>query len=276
MITDELVLQLRKLKELKDEGLITEAEFAASKAQVLNLPPLATAAVVAAAVDAQAVPSAVARVAVGRPVVATGVSLVLSDCGSRGVMVVGDTLRAKAQLKAMGGRWDKALTAWMLCGKPLAEWRSELKGKGMHVRVEEGAEGSDATDPIARREAELRAEKESTLAAGAAANAGARLVVSRHKRAILVSGDTVRVKDMLRALDGMWISSLGGYCHPGSKLAEVLAALRADPSNEVTEQLDRPADADEPRSAKRRKGKAARGTDGDGFIDDREEDDFSD
>lgn len=269
MISDEMVQQLRKLKELTDDGLLTPEEFAAKKAQLLNLPPPASPAAVA-----QAAPSAAPSVVVGKPMVVTGVSLVLSDCGSKGVMVTGDTLRAKSQLKAMGGRWDPALTAWMLCGKALAERRSELEGIGMQIRVDGGAEASDAIDPIARREAELHAEKAAVFAAGAAANAGAKLVASRHKRAILISGDTVRVKDMLRALDGRWIPSLGGYCLPGSKLAEALAALRADPSNEVTEQLDRPAADGETRSAKRRK--AAEGAHDDGFIDDGEEDEFCD
>jgi len=95
------------------------------------------------------------------------------------------------------------------------------------------------------------------LELGAAASAGATLTVARHKKSILVSGDTNKVKDVLRALDGKYFPSLEGWCHPGNKCEQILAALRADPTNIV---LDDTAKA-------QRRGKRDRDLDvDDGFV----------
>jgi len=157
----ELIKQLRELKALVDEGLLTEDEFAAKKVQLLGLPAAPGAvvgmpivgAVALAPPPAQTAP--VARQAAGK--VATGVKLLLSDCGSKGVMVTGETMRAKAQLKAMGGRWDSRLTAWMFTGgATVAQLRVDLEARGIAVGEDGGAED---TSPDERRAAELAAEK---------------------------------------------------------------------------------------------------------------------
>jgi protein tyrosine phosphatase (PTP) superfamily phosphohydrolase (DUF442 family) len=241
MLTAEVIEQLRELKKLTDEGLITEQEFTAKKAQLLDLPPMnamppvqATpiATAVVAAPGAAALPAAKPRAskAPDKPI-GTGVSLTVADCGTRGVMVTGDTLRAKAQLKAMGGRWDAKLTAWLFHGMTVAQLVEDLQARGINA----SEDAADGIDPAERRQAELNAEKQAALDHGATANACAKLTVARHKKAVLVTGDTSKVKDMLRALDGKWIPSLGGYCHAGSRTTELLAALRADPTNEVTD-----------------------------------------
>ncbi|KAJ1627326.1 hypothetical protein T492DRAFT_182496 [Pavlovales sp. CCMP2436] len=251
----ELIKQLRELKALVDEGLLTEDEFAAKKLLGLPAAPGAVVgmpivgAVALAPPPAQTAP--VARQAAGK--VATGVKLLLSDCGSKGVMVTGETMRAKAQLKAMGGRWDSRLTAWMFTGgATVAQLRVDLEARGIAVGEDGGAED---TSPDERRAAELAAEKAAALELGAAASAGATLTVARHKKSILVSGDTN--KDVLRALDGKYFPSLEGWCHPGNKCEQILAALRADPTNIV---LDDTAKA-------QRRGKRDRDLDvDDGFV----------
>ncbi|KAJ1621688.1 hypothetical protein T492DRAFT_846853 [Pavlovales sp. CCMP2436] len=69
------------------------------------------------------------------------------------------------------------------------------------------------------------------------ASAGATLRVSNHKRAILVSGEITKVRDVLRALDGgKYIPSLKGWCYPGKMCRQILAVLRADPSNTVVDE----------------------------------------
>lgn len=274
-ITSELASELRELKKLADEGLLTSEEFAAKKALLLGISPVAAPqpqAVVGQPVlaqalhDASAVPAQAVAKAKGRAP-PTGVTLVLADTGPH-VMVTGDTLRAKNQLKELGARWDKRLTAWLLLGKT-ADWVPKLEAKGITCIVDKT---DTDTDPIKRREAELQAEKDAALERGAAAAANAHLTVSRHKRAILVTGDTTRVSDVLRALDGRWIGSLGGWCHPGSKTTEVIAALRNDPTNTVVDNTAKPEAAASTKNSKRKR----RGGDADESDEAEEDDDFED
>ena len=53
-----------------------------------------------------------------------------------------------------------------------------------------------------------------------------------HKRAILVTGDTLSVKTQLKALGGNWNRGLIGWIFPGSKRAEVVA-LHAQKKEEL-------------------------------------------
>ena len=57
----------------------------------------------------------------------------------------------------------------------------------------------------------------------------------KHKRAVLVKGDTKNVKPVLQALEGSWNKGLGGWVFPMKKREEVLAALRQDPTNTINE-----------------------------------------
>jgi hypothetical protein len=66
-------------------------------------------------------------------------------------------------------------------------------------------------------------------------NANAVLSVSMHKKAVLVSGDTREVKDVLKAMKGSWNKGVGGWIFPGSKKEQILRVLRADETNDVTE-----------------------------------------
>ena len=152
------------------------------------------------------------------------------------MLVTGDTLGNKAHLKAVGGAtWEARLEAWRFRDKTVAELRAELEKRGVAVD-EDTAEG----DAVARREARLQGVKGATLARAAAAQAHAHVRVSRHKRAVLVTGDTKQLVDALRALGGKWIRTLGGWCLPGSARVELLSALRADSTNVVTEESDAP------------------------------------
>ena len=62
-----------------------------------------------------------------------------------------------------------------------------------------------------------------------------RLEVCKHKRAVLVKGDTKNVKPVLQALEGSWNKGLGGWVFPMKKREEVLATLRQDPTNTINE-----------------------------------------
>jgi hypothetical protein len=61
------------------------------------------------------------------------------------------------------------------------------------------------------------------------------LEVCKHKRAVLVKGDTKNVKPVLQALEGSWNKGLGGWVFPMKKREEVLATLRQDPTNTINE-----------------------------------------
>ena len=58
-------------------------------------------------------------------------------------------------------------------------------------------------------------------------NASAALTIKAHKRAILVGGDTLKVKDQLKGLGGSWNRGLQGWIFPGSRRQEVVTLLRA-------------------------------------------------
>lgn len=266
-LTPELISELRSLKQLTDEGLLTADEFSAKKAQLLGIPapaPAPAAPVLLRTPPAGGAAGAAGSAGRGRGA-ATGVKLELSDCGSS-IMITGDTLRAKNQLKEMSAQWDKRLVAWHLYGGSIDEVRERLEARGIACVIRQAEDGAD---PAKQREAELQAEKDAALARGAAAAAGAHLTVQRHKRAVLVTGDTCKLTDVLRALDGKWIATLGGWCHPGKKSAELIAALRADPTNTVEDRTAQPAAA----SASAKKGSKRRRSQGGGESEEAEESD---
>ena len=66
-------------------------------------------------------------------------------------------------------------------------------------------------------------------------NAHAELTIAPHKKAILISGDTRSVKEVLKALGGSWNKSLAGWIFPGSRRGLVVDVLRKDPTNTVHE-----------------------------------------
>eukprot|EP00966_Prymnesium_polylepis_P148642 3433771-Prymnesium_polylepis.1 len=67
----------------------------------------------------------------------------------------------------------------------------------------------------------------------------AELTVRPHKKAILVAGDTLKVKEQLKAIGGgSWNRSLQGWIFPGSKKDAVVLALEAGKSTVKVESTD--------------------------------------
>ena len=87
------------------------------------------------------------------------------------------------------------------------------------LTVAEGGAGAKTA-----REGSLASAKADALAAGAAAGAGATVNVRAHKKAILVEGETKKINDLLRALEGSWNRKLGGWVFQGGKRDEATAA----------------------------------------------------
>ena len=54
----------------------------------------------------------------------------------------------------------------------------------------------------------------------------AKLTAQTHGKAVLITGDTKVVKDLLRSQSGRWNSSLTGWLFPASKREAVVGALR--------------------------------------------------
>ena len=131
------------------------------------------------------------------------------------VLVTGDTMALKDKLKGVGGgQWNKQFGGWLFPESKRAEVTAALEDAGATIHAGAAAEPAPAEPSV---------------------DANAQLVIAPHKKAILVTGDTKKVKEQLMALRGSWNKFLCGWCFPGSRRSEVLALLRADPTNTVTE-----------------------------------------
>mmetsp|Transcript_26160 Transcript_26160/g.57322 ORF Transcript_26160/g.57322 Transcript_26160/m.57322 type:complete len:209 (+) Transcript_26160:122-748(+) len=174
------------------------------------------------------------------------------------VLVTGNTFPAKEALKAVGGgSWCKPLGGWIF---------PEDKRASVLAALGEGTESEPTPAPAVASTAAIPAESsQPSQPTPVTGSAGAVLEVSRHKRALLVSGDTMKVKPVLSSLQGRWNGALGGWVFPGSRRDEVVAALRADPRNTVSEKADDGAPAKPPKRTKKSK-------DEDEFIDDDDDD----
>eukprot|EP00315_Gephyrocapsa_oceanica_P006608 CAMPEP_0185341554 /NCGR_PEP_ID=MMETSP1363-20130426/98683_1 /TAXON_ID=38817 /ORGANISM="Gephyrocapsa oceanica, Strain RCC1303" /LENGTH=211 /DNA_ID=CAMNT_0027940781 /DNA_START=39 /DNA_END=675 /DNA_ORIENTATION=- len=163
----------------------------------------------------------------------------------------GDTFKVKDELKGIAGAaWCKPLGGWLIPADRRDEVAAVLDKAGITHSAEAPGTGAEAA----------AAATTAVVEASSSAAAGAVLTVSPHKKAVLVTGETQKVKELLKALKGSWNKGLGGWCFPGSQRAAVLAALRKDPTNTVTE-----GEAAAQPPAKRQKGSAA--SEG-GFIND--------
>ena len=76
-------------------------------------------------------------------------------------------------------------------------------------------------------------------------NANATLLVAKHKKAILVTGETKKVKEQLSALKGRWNGPLCGWIFPGGQRGAVLELLRKDSTNKVEVEDEEDEDEDE-------------------------------
>jgi hypothetical protein len=113
------------------------------------------------------------------------------------VLVTGTDWKDKAmqeKLKSLGATWCKPLLGWVL---PESTRNAVQKlvdgGEVSAVDKNAGKDGGQQDDP-----------KPSV-------KAGATLYIAPHKKAILVSGETQKVKDTLKALNGSWNKFLSGH-----------------------------------------------------------------
>ena len=129
------------------------------------------------------------------------------------VLVTGNSYSVKDSLKKVGeGTWCKPLNGWVFPEHKRKAVEEACKAAGASVETGEAVKAAPT----------------------ASASANATLKVVRHKKAVLVTGDTRAVKTQLSALGGSWNGKLGGYILPGKSGGAVVALLREDPTNSVT------------------------------------------
>eukprot|EP00802_Teleaulax_amphioxeia_P029460 Tamp_31567.p2 GENE.Tamp_31567~~Tamp_31567.p2 ORF type:complete len:225 (+),score=79.46 Tamp_31567:54-677(+) len=124
----------------------------------------------------------------------------------------------REKLKALGASWCKPLTGWVLPESARGAVEKVIGG-GELSPAEVAASGSASADK------DPEPSKE----------AAATVCVAPHKKAILVTGETMKVKDVLKAIGGKFNKPLSGWIFPGSKREQVLRVLRADATNTVQE-----------------------------------------
>lgn len=137
---------------------------------------------------------------------------------SSALLVTATSKEAKAAIKASGGAWVSSLNGWIFPEAQRASVTEALKAAG--VGVNDPGAASSAAAPAA-------------VLPSVKANAG--LAVKAHKRAILVTGDTLKVKPQLSGLKGKWNRALVGWIFPASRRQEVVDFLRQDPTNTVVD-----------------------------------------
>ena len=138
----------------------------------------------------------------------------------------GDTFKVKDELKGIAGAaWSKPLGGWLIPADRRDEVAAVLDKAGIAHSAEAPGTGAEAA----------AAATTAVVEASCSAAAGAVLTVSPHKKAVLVTGETQKVTELLKALKGSWNKGLGGWCFPGSQRAAVLAALRKARSPEIPE-----------------------------------------
>eukprot|EP00962_Isochrysis_galbana_P046791 scaffold18906_cov122-Isochrysis_galbana.AAC.6 len=174
------------------------------------------------------------------------------------LLVAGDTFKVRNELKAIGGGvWCKPFDGWVFSADKRDAIIAALDKAG--TSYSDSAPGTHAASAQTSTAAAVEAAKD----ASTMASAGASLTVAPHKKAVLVTGDTMKVKDVLKGLKGTWNKTLKGWVFPGSQRAIVLETLRADPTNIVCEAAASTAGP----AAKRQKKSAE-----DAFIDDDDSD----
>jgi hypothetical protein len=146
------------------------------------------------------------------------------------LLVAGDTSKLRNELKAIGGGvWCKPFNGWCFTADKRDTITAVLDKAGCSYG--DSAPGTHAANEQASSAVGVEAAKE----AATKASAGASLTVAPHKKALLVTGDTMKVKELLKGLKGSWNKTLKGWVFPGSQRATVLETLRADPTNTVIE-----------------------------------------
>lgn len=120
---------------------------------------------------------------------------VVSSCVLVTVDYQDQALREK--VKGLGATWCKPLSGWVLPESARAAVMAVVSG------------GEPSADDLKTLDKAAQSEDPP-----ASQNAGAKLCIAPHKKAIVVTGDTMKVKDTLKKLQGSWNKGLGGRCCP--------------------------------------------------------------
>lgn len=127
----------------------------------------------------------------------------------------------RASLKALGGIWCASLSGWILPEGLRASAEAIARGEEVSTLAIEAAKSMSAAPEVSDPPA--------------SENADAKITVSAYKKSILVHGETQKVKDVLKALQGSWNRVLLGWVFQEKKKEQILRVLRKDPTNVVVE-----------------------------------------
>jgi len=162
----------------------------------------------------------------------------------KAILVTGDTMAVKEKLKSLGGSWNRPLQGWCFPATKSDALVELLRQDSANMVT---VLDTEIADPAASQAGEPAtggaAASESASSGGPqpSQNANASLTVKPHKKAILVTGDTMAVKEQLTSLGGSWNRPLQGWCFPGGRKDAVVELLRRDTTNNVTAQATAPA-----------------------------------
>mmetsp|Transcript_22240 Transcript_22240/g.26744 ORF Transcript_22240/g.26744 Transcript_22240/m.26744 type:complete len:215 (+) Transcript_22240:71-715(+) len=195
------VQALRDAKSLLDEGILTAEEFASKKAELLNsgatktTPSLTDRKTKAESqVPHDSIPSTYKKSK------KSSVSINVQDCGTNGIIVNGDTFKARDIIKQLGGTWSKPLSAWIFAA---GTFNHVVQGLNeFDVNILESKTGE-------QHQKELEEEIQAALALRVPEPTT--LQVSPHKKAIIVRGETKALTRKLKALGGLFNAHLHGW-----------------------------------------------------------------
>ena len=120
------------------------------------------------------------------------------------VLVSGDTYEVKDECKALGGVWVKGM-GWAFPEQKRSEVEAALGKQSVTNAPSQEQKASTGDGAAGSSETEKNVEVRPSV------NADATLLVSTHKRAIIVTGETLKVKEQLRQLKGGWNKGLQGW-----------------------------------------------------------------
>lgn len=148
------------------------------------------------------------------------------------ILLTAESKLAKDSIKAAGGTWAAPLGGWV--------FTQEQRGSLLTAITAAGVAVTDLTSAASSASAAAAAPA-AVPAVLPSVNASAALTVKAHKKAVLVTGETLKVKAQLSGLKGSWNRGLTGWIFPGSRRQEVVDFLRKDPTCTVVDEGGAPA-----------------------------------
>lgn len=132
----------------------------------------------------------------------------------KAIILSGDTMKVKDILKSKGGKWNKALSGWVFPSSKKDQISLALMDS--NVRLEELEE---------TREEKTQSNEETKQERGESKELDTIIELKTHKNAVLVVGNTLAARNILKNCKGKWNSSLRGWIFSKRRVNEIVQAL---------------------------------------------------